>query len=204
MCLFASQTIRYAVRLMAVAWAPQWLTEGTPVSATSAVPDGAGLGGGEPCPSLVPDHLAAHTSCLALKIGQAIFRVMESQFAQFGLKIRHYSVLGTLVQPGPMSQQDLGTYLRIDPATMVTTIDDLEGMGLVARTRELRDRRRYVVSITPAGRDMLARIDRFMDGFDATHLADVTAAQRVQLHRLLNKLSVGSTLVGAFDVARSS
>jgi DNA-binding MarR family transcriptional regulator len=173
------------------------------VSATSASSDGDGLGGAEPCPSLVPDHLAAHTSCLALKVGQAIFRVMESKFAEFGLKIRHYSVLGTLVQPGPMSQQDLGTYLRIDPATMVTTIDDLEAMGLVARTRELRDRRRYVVSITPPGRDMLKRIDQFVDRFDAAHLADVTPAQRAQLHRLLNKLSVGSALVTAFDAARS-
>jgi DNA-binding MarR family transcriptional regulator len=173
------------------------------VSATSAIRDGDGPGGGTPCPSLVPDHLAAHTSCLALKVGQAIFRVMESQFAEFGLKIRHYSVLGTLVQPGPMSQQDLGAYLRIDSATMVTTIDDLEGTGLVARTRELRDRRRYVVSVTPAGRDMLERIDRFVDRFDATHLADITTAQQAQLHRLLHKLSVGGTLVGAFDEARS-
>lgn len=174
------------------------------MTSSSAIPEGEGLTGIEPCPSLVPSHLAAHTSCLALKIGQVIFRVMESQFAQFGLKIRHYSVLGTLVDPGPLSQQDLGLYLRIDPATMVATIDDLEALGLVARTRGLRDRRRYVVSITAKGREMLERIDRFVADFDATYLADITQAQRGQFHRMLRKLAQGKTLVGAFDAVRNS
>ncbi len=174
------------------------------MASTSAIQDGEGVVGFEPCPSLVPAHLAAHTSCLALKVGQVIFRVMESQFARFGLKIRHYSVLGTLLDPGPLSQQDLGAYLRIDPATMVATIDDLEAKGLVARTRGLRDRRRYVVSITPKGRDMLDRIDRFVEEFDATYLADITPTQRGQFHRMLTKLSQGGTLVGAFDSVRNT
>jgi DNA-binding MarR family transcriptional regulator len=174
------------------------------MTSTSAVPDGEVVVGIDPCPSLVPDHMAIHPSCLAQKVGQVIFRLMESQFAQFGLKIRHYSVLGTLVDRGPISQQDLGTYLRIDSATMVATIDDLETMGLVARTRGLRDRRRYVVSITPNGRDMLERIDRFVDEFDAKFLADISPTQRTQLHRILSKLSRGKTLVNAFDAIRNS
>jgi DNA-binding MarR family transcriptional regulator len=171
---------------------------------TSAVSDGSeGLTGVEPSPALVPDHMAAHTSCLTLKIGQVVFRIMEDKLAEMGLRIRHYSVLGTLLEPGPMSQQDLGTFLRIDAATIVSTIDQLEAMGLVARTRGLRDRRRYVVSITPAGESMLERIDRFVDEFDVTYLADVTATQRRQLHRMLTKLSQGGTLTRAFDDVRN-
>lgn len=173
------------------------------MTTTSIAPDATAIVGIEACPALVPDHMAAHTSCLALKVGQVVFRVMEAGLAEFGLRIRHYSVLGTLLEPGPMSQQDLGTYLRIDAATIVATIDDLEGMGLVARARGLRDRRRYVVSITEAGRAMLERIDAFVDAFDEKYLADVTEPQRRQLHRLLTKLSGGGTLVSAFDALRS-
>lgn len=174
------------------------------MASSSVAAEGDGLVGVEPSPALVPDHMAAHTSCLALKVGQVIFRIMESQLAEFGLRIRHYSVLGTLLEPGPMSQQDLGTYLRIDSATIVSTIDDLEAMGLVARTRGLRDRRRYVVAITAKGRDTLAAVDRFVDEFDATYLADVTPRQRSELHRMLDKLSQGGTLVEAFDAVRRS
>jgi DNA-binding MarR family transcriptional regulator len=119
------------------------------------------------------------------------------------LRIRHFSVLGTLLEPGPMSQQDLGTYLRIDGATIVATIDDLEARGLVARTRGLRDRRRYVVSITDAGKEMLRQLDDFAAGFDRTYLGDITSPQRDQLHRLLNKLSQGGTLTAAFDEVRN-
>ena len=173
------------------------------MTTSSIAADAAAVVGVEPCPALVPDHMAAHTSCLALKVGQVVFRVMEAGLAEFGLRIRHYSVLGTLLDPGPMSQQDLGTYLRIDAATIVATIDDLERLGLVARTRGLRDRRRYVVSITDSGRAMLERIDGFVDEFDAKYLADVTVTQRRQLHRMLTKLSQGGTLVSAFDAVRS-
>jgi DNA-binding MarR family transcriptional regulator len=162
-----------------------------------------GLVGVEACPALVPDHMAAHTSCLALKVGQVIFRLMEDRLAEFGLRIRHFSVLGTLLEPGPMSQQDLGTYLRIDGATIVATIDDLEALGLVARTRGLRDRRRYVVSITDTGKEMLAQLDNFVTDFDKRYLGDITSLQREQLHRLLNKLSQGGSLTTAFDQVRN-
>ena len=50
-----------------------------------------------------------------------------------------------------MSQQDIGIYLRIDSATMVATMDDLAGLGLVQRKRRDGDRRSYVVSITRDG-----------------------------------------------------
>jgi DNA-binding MarR family transcriptional regulator len=165
--------------------------------------DSEGLVGVEACAALVPDHMAAHTSCIALKVGQVLFRVMEGRLAEFGLRIRHFSVLGTLLEPGPMSQQDLGTYLRIDGATIVATIDDLEERGLVARTRGLKDRRRYVVSITDKGKETLQRLDDFVADFDRTYLADITTPQREQFHRLLNKLSQGGTLTAAFDDVRS-
>jgi DNA-binding MarR family transcriptional regulator len=173
------------------------------MTVADASSDSEGLVGVQACASLVPDHMAAHTSCLALKVGQVMFRVMENRLAEFGLRIRHFSVLGTLLEPGPMSQQDLGTYLRIDGATIVATIDDLERLGLVARTRGLRDRRRYVVSITDDGKDMLRRLDDFVTEFDRNYLGDITSPQREQLHRLLNKLSQGGTLTTAFDEVRN-
>src|ERR1700735_4549281 len=89
---------------------------------------------------LVPGRMAGHTSCVLQKLGQVIFRLMEAELAGLGLRIRHYSVLGALLDRGRMSQQDIGTYLRIDAATMVATIDDLEKRSLVRRNRREDDR----------------------------------------------------------------
>jgi DNA-binding MarR family transcriptional regulator len=127
---------------------------------------------------------------------------MENHLAVLGLRIRHYSVLQTLSELGSASQQDLGVYLRIDGATMVATIDDLESLGYVARKRGTDDRRRYIVSILPEGERVLKEVDALMTSLDEELLADVTARQRNELKRVMRKLSEGETLIRAFDEVR--
>ena len=127
---------------------------------------------------------------------------MESHLSQLGLRIRHYSVLSTLSEGGPISQLDLGAYLRIDGATMVATIDDLEQLGYVARRRGTEDRRRSVVSILTDGELVLKEVESLISRLDDELLADVTDRQREQLQRTLTKLSQGPTLVAAFDGLR--
>jgi DNA-binding MarR family transcriptional regulator len=151
---------------------------------------------------LVPGIIADHTSCLVLKVGQVVFRLMEDRLSGLGLRIRHYSLLAALTDRGPMSQGQLGAFLRIDGATMVATIDDLEALGLVERRRAQRDRRQSMVSITADGEKMLRRVEDLMTALDDEFLEDVTANQRTQLHRLMLKLSQGPVLATAFDKLR--
>lgn len=152
---------------------------------------------------LVPGRIAEHTTCLMLKLGQIVFRLMEARLSPMGLRIRHYSVLSSLSQSGPVSQQDLGTYLRIDGATMVATIDDLERCGYVARNRGAEDRRRSLVSLLPAGEAALRQIEELFTELDGEYLADITARQRDLLQKTMRKLSDGPTLVMAFDELRA-
>jgi DNA-binding MarR family transcriptional regulator len=161
-----------------------------------------GTSGGDAVVPLVPGRLAAHATCLLQKLGQVVFRLMEAELAGLGLRVRHYSVLGVLLDRGRMSQQDIGTYLRIDAATMVATIDDLEKRSLVRRNRREDDRRSYVVTVTPDGEKVIAQIEEVMDRLDAELLPDVTPAQQRQLHHLLAKLSGGPTLTRAYDGLR--
>lgn len=153
---------------------------------------------------LVPGRMAVHTACLLQKVGQVVFRLMEGELGEMGLRIRHYSVLGALLDRGPMLQQDIGSYLRIDPATMVDTIDDLEQRGLVQRKRRDGDRRSYIVSITAGGEKATAQIDELMERLDVEYLADITEPQRRQLHHLAQKLSGGDTLASAYDRIRGN
>lgn len=143
---------------------------------------------------LVPGTVAEHTICLLTKIGQVAFRIAEDGLGDLGLRVRHYSVLQALVDNGPMSQLALGTFLRIDPATMVTSLDDLERAGYAVRERDARDRRRYVVRTTDAGREVLACANRRLNSLDSDVLADLSAADRKALHRMMNKLASGPTL----------
>lgn len=153
---------------------------------------------------LVPGRMAMHTACVLQKLGQVVFRLMEGELGVMGLRIRHYSVLGALIDRGPMLQQDIGGYLRIDPATMVDTIDHLEQRGFVQRRRRDGDRRSYVVSITDEGEKAVGQIDELMERLDLEYLADLTGPQRRQLDHLAQKLSTGGTLTAAYDGIRGS
>jgi DNA-binding MarR family transcriptional regulator len=159
----------------------------------------AGRQGADAPVPLVPGRMAAHTICVLQKLGQVVFRLMEAELAGLGLRVRHYSVLGTLLDRGSMSQQDIGGYLRIDAATMVATIDDLERLGLVRRKRRDGDRRSYVVSVTEAGEQTSGRIDDLMRRLDDEFLADITGPQQRQLSHVLGKLSAGPALTAGYD-----
>ncbi|HWE91023.1 MAG TPA: MarR family winged helix-turn-helix transcriptional regulator [Pseudonocardiaceae bacterium] len=151
---------------------------------------------------LVPGTVGQHTGCLLVKVGQVLFRLAEDDLASLGLRVRHYSILQALADNGSMSQLSLGGYLRIDPATMVSSLDDLETADYAARARDPRDRRRHVVQITPAGRGVLSHINRRLLGGDERALADLSPAELRALHKALTKLSTGPTLPAMFDSVR--
>lgn len=151
---------------------------------------------------LVPGSVANHTACLLVKLGQVVYRLAENHLATAGLRIRHYSVLQALADNGPMSQLALGTHLRIDPATMTTTLADLENASHTTRVRDTTDRRRYVVDLTPAGREALKWADAALSALDTDALADLSPAEQRSLHETLAKLSTGPTLPTTFDEAR--
>ncbi|AJE83681.1 MULTISPECIES: MarR family winged helix-turn-helix transcriptional regulator [Streptomyces] len=151
---------------------------------------------------LVPGSVAEHTSCLLLKLGQVAFRLSEHRLAELGLRVRHYSVLQALLDNGPMSQLDLGAHLRIDAATMVSTLDTLEQGGYAQRTRDPRDRRRYLVAATEKGADLGRDADGLLREVDESAFADLSATDRKHLHRILGRLAGSPALTEAFDTVR--
>lgn len=156
-------------------------------------------------PSLVPGSIADHDSCLLLKVGQVVFRLTEQRLGTLGLRVRHYSVLQALVDnKGPLPQNELGVYLRIDPATMVASLDDLESLGLTARRRDPADRRRYLVEISDAGRAVATECGVLLAALDDEVLADLSPTQRARLHTALTTLAASDRLLGASGGVTSS
>ncbi|MFD3622819.1 MarR family winged helix-turn-helix transcriptional regulator [Streptomyces sp. NPDC058676] len=146
--------------------------------------------------------MAEHTICLLVKLGQVAFRIAEDGIGGTGLRVRHYSVLQALADNGAMPQLALGSFLRIDPATMVTSLDDLERTGYAERTRDPQDRRRYAVDITAEGRKVLADLNRTLVDLDGEVLADLGATERDSLHALLGSLAGSPALTSLFDAVR--
>jgi MarR family 2-MHQ and catechol resistance regulon transcriptional repressor len=74
------------------------------------------------------------------------------------LTVSQFGVLEALYHLGPLSQGELGVKILKSNANLTTVVDSLEKKLLVGRDRSGEDRRRVTVSLTEAGRELIARV----------------------------------------------
>jgi MarR family transcriptional regulator, lower aerobic nicotinate degradation pathway regulator len=135
-----------------------------------------------------PKRLQGLPSWLLSHAALAGDRLVNEALAQEGVRKYHFRVLVALSDDGPLSQAELGRRLAIDRSDMAAVVAELEQRELLARTRDDRDRRRNVVTITPAGEAALQRMDAAIDAAQTELLAPLSAAERRQLTQLLARL----------------
>jgi len=115
-------------------------------------------------------------------------RLVNEALATEGVRKYHFRVLVALSDDGPLSQAELGRRLAIDRSDVAAIAAELEQRALLARTRDDRDRRRNVVTITPAGEAALARMDEAIERAQARLLAPLSSPEQRQLSELLGRL----------------
>lgn len=117
----------------------------------------------------------------------------ERSLAPLGIKAPHVSVLVILEAEGEMVQARLSDRLRIDKATMVAVLNDLEGKKWIARSPHPNDGRAYLVRITAAGTKALAGIKDISDEGTQAFFAALSPAEQKTFHELLIKLATPPT-----------
>jgi len=115
-------------------------------------------------------------------------RLVNEALATEGVRKYHFRVLVALDDDGPLSQADLGRRLTIDRSDMAAVVAELEQRDYLARTRDDKDRRRNVVTITPDGTSALARIGDAIDAAQTKLLEPLSEQEREQLSTLLARL----------------
>lgn len=105
---------------------------------------------------------------------------------QSGLPFSRIRVLRRLAA-APMTVKGVADAAALDAPAATVAINDLEERGLVVRQIDPGNRRSKTVSITPAGRELVARIDAVEDPAPAA-VSALTDAELVALQALLRKL----------------
>ena len=132
-----------------------------------------------------PSRLADAPSWLLTQTATHAGRLVSGGFAAAGARGYHYRLLAALEEFGPASQAALGRRTGIDRSYVVEAVNELANGGLVERARDPDDRRRNVVTITPAGVRQLRRLDGVLAGIQDELFAPLSADERAQLARLL-------------------
>lgn len=137
----------------------------------------------------LPDRLRRSTIFLLMQVVKRGQRSAQPIFGAEPLRFPHYAVLAVAAAGDGIPQRELAAALGTDASDLVTVLDELVEHGMAERAVDPADRRRRLVSVTPAGQAWLAERDRLADRFDdelCAPLPDRGSALRDQLARLLD------------------
>ena len=79
---------------------------------------------------------------------------LRPSLGELGLGPGQPKLLNYLMNRGPCRQRELADYFEIDPAAVCRMLDCLQKSGFVTRRADGRSRRRGVVELTEAGRQI--------------------------------------------------
>ena len=119
----------------------------------------------------------------AFRLGQQ--RIERARTVADQMRFPHLAVLACLDEFGSSSQQTISRRLRLDPSDLVGFVDWLESAGFVERKRDARDRRRYAVDLTPAGRRAFRIRARAAERMNEELFGALSEQEREQLRSLL-------------------
>ncbi|TSD10841.1 MarR family winged helix-turn-helix transcriptional regulator [Curtobacterium sp. KBS0715] len=83
---------------------------------------------------------------------RSVERDWDERLRAIGLSHAAVVAIDILIRTGPTGADTIARTARVQPQTMSRTLERMERDGLVERTPHAADRRRRVVSVTPAGR----------------------------------------------------
>jgi MarR family transcriptional regulator, lower aerobic nicotinate degradation pathway regulator len=137
----------------------------------------------------LPATLSARTSYLLGRAAVHVQALGEHDLQPLGISPREYSVLAVLAEHSPLSQTQVAEILGLDRTTILKLGASLEQLGLVARDRDVHDKRAYAVALTPAGDELRARALELLLDCERRFLAPLSRRERAQLHDLLTRVT---------------
>ena len=143
---------------------------------------------------MVPNTIAKADSRVVLDAVRLLVRSLQesSRLAErkVGLSGAQLFTLQTLERTGPVSLQDLALHTATHQSSVSVVVSRLVARSLVSRKPDPDDRRRVVLSLTPAGKIRLRRSPTLAQERLLKGLAQMPARDRRMLALLLRRLVV--------------
>jgi len=136
------------------------------------------------------DRLKTSLANAVVRLFRLVNRVHNRKLKEIGISAEQAHVLSVLEVAGPMTIGNLQKLLSLSSPTLTGAIDRLELQELVRRVPSRDDRRAYVIEsrITPKRQ---AQIDAVIEAGEKQCFAALTATERKELLRLMDKCITG-------------
>ena len=132
---------------------------------------------------------------LLTQIGTHAAKKFAERLITIKLAPQHAGILRILNRSESQSQRQLAMTLNMHASRLVAVIDELEGLGLVAREANGSDRRTYALRITEKGREAFAAIGEIAREHNQALCASLSAEERRVLAQLLQRIAEDQGLV---------
>lgn len=135
---------------------------------------------------------AGLSSALRISIMRLSRRLRNEREAADDLSANSLAVLGTLFRHTSLTIGELAAAEKVQPPSMTRTVAALAGKGLVERSAHGTDRRVVVVTLTDAGRAVIAESRRRKEAWLNHRLSELTPDERSTLRAaapILERLS---------------
>lgn len=123
-----------------------------------------------------------------LKVKEQIRRDFKESFTQKDIKYENFVVMLYISHHPGLTQAELAERSNRDRNVIGQIIDHFEGLAMVRRARDEKDRRAYRLFLTEAGQKMVSQNVETFQKIEGDHLAPLTKEEQALLIRLLDKI----------------
>ncbi|MYS23444.1 transcriptional regulator, MarR family [Streptomyces sp. DvalAA-14] len=137
--------------------------------------DGHGAPSAAPPPAAGPS--SPDVARLRLLIARLYRQMAQASGDDLNLTYAQLSALARIEEQGPMRLGELAAYERVAAPSATRTVGPLAAAGLIRKEPDPSDGRSWLVSIAPAGTDLLVRIRRERSELLARRMSRLTPDQ---------------------------
>lgn len=140
-----------------------------------------------------PDTPPSHPITERLWALSAAFHArLAHDLAALGLTVAEFRLVGEVMRSDGLRQSELAALLGVTAPTVSAAVQRLEKAGVLTREKDASDPRARVVRIA-AGAPLETGLD-VLDGLEVRAVASLSARQRAQLPRLLDRMTAALQL----------
>jgi DNA-binding MarR family transcriptional regulator len=129
--------------------------------------------------------------CFALySTSLAMTKIYRKLLGELGLTYPQYLVMIVLWEKDEVTVSEIGERLFLDSATLTPLLKRIEAIGLIARTRAVKDERQVIVTLTSTGKKLRKQAESIPLSILCATACEPAELMEIKdsLHRLRSKL----------------